>query len=53
MQPGCRRIYKMSLIVIIRIIAASLFMATYFTRRRFGVLGLALCAGVDFVWSYG
>lgn len=45
MQPGCRRGYKMSLIVIIGIIAASLFMATYFTRRRFGVLGLALCAG--------
>lgn len=35
----------MSFIVILGIIAASLFAATYFTRRRFGVLGLALCAG--------
>ena len=35
----------MSFMVILGIIAASLFAATYFTRRRFGVLGLALAAG--------
>lgn len=35
----------MSFIVILGIIAAALFAATYFTRRRFGVLGLALAAG--------
>ena len=35
----------MSFIMILGIIVAALFAATYFTRRRFGVLGLALTAG--------
>lgn len=35
----------MSLVVILIIIIAILFIVTYVTRRRFGVLGLALCAG--------
>ncbi len=35
----------MSVIVIILIIIGLLFALTYFTRRRFGVLGLALAAG--------
>ena len=35
----------MSLVVILLIVIAVLFVVTYITRRRFGVLGLALCAG--------
>ena len=35
----------MSVVVIILIIIGLLFTLTYFTRRRFGVLGLALAAG--------
>lgn len=35
----------MSLVVILLVIIAVLFVVTYITRRRFGVLGLALCAG--------
>ncbi len=35
----------MNFAIILGTIAASLFVAAYFTRRRFGVLGLALCAG--------
>lgn len=35
----------MSFMMIVGIIVASLFAATYFTRRRYGVLALALCAG--------
>lgn len=35
----------MSFIMILGIIAACLFVATYLTRRRYGVLGLALAAG--------
>ncbi len=35
----------MNIITVILIIVASLFLAAYFTKRRFGVLGLALCAG--------
>jgi len=35
----------MSLVVILLVIIAILFIVTYVTRRRFGVLGLALCAG--------
>lgn len=43
----------MSFIVIIGIIAAVLFAAIYFTRRRFGVLGLALAAGslISELWT--
>lgn len=43
----------MSFIMILGIIVAALFAATYFTRRRFGVLGLALCAGfiVSGLWT--
>ena len=35
----------MNIVVILVIIVALLFGLTYFMRRRFGVLGLALCAG--------
>ena len=35
----------MSVAVVLAIILALLFAMTYFTRRRFGVLGLALAAG--------
>jgi hypothetical protein len=35
----------MSFLIIFLIIIASLFAAAYFTKRRFGVLGLALAAG--------
>lgn len=43
----------MSFIAILGIITASLFAATYFTHRRFGVLGLALCAGsiLSVMWT--
>lgn len=35
----------MNLLIILAIIVVVLFAVTYFTRRRFGVLGLALSAG--------
>lgn len=35
----------MNLVIILIVIVAVLFAVAYFTRRRFGVLGLALCAG--------
>ncbi|MCA9334697.1 hypothetical protein KC953_00965 [Candidatus Saccharibacteria bacterium] len=35
----------MSIVVVVLCIIAVLFIGTYITRRRFGVLGLALCAG--------
>ncbi|USN96780.1 MAG: hypothetical protein H6797_01080 [Candidatus Nomurabacteria bacterium] len=35
----------MSIVLVLIIIIAILFAFTYVTRRRFGVLGLALCAG--------
>lgn len=35
----------MSIVLIVLAIIALLFAVTYITRRRFGVLGLALCAG--------
>lgn len=35
----------MSIVLILLVIIAILFAVTYITRRRFGVLGLALCAG--------
>ena len=35
----------MNLVIILLIVVALLFVMTYFTKRRFGVLGLALCAG--------
>lgn len=35
----------MSLVAILLVIIAILFVTTYVTKRRFGVLGLALCAG--------
>ncbi|HUO61987.1 MAG TPA: hypothetical protein VMT96_00860 [Candidatus Bathyarchaeia archaeon] len=35
----------MNIVIVLGIIIAVLFAVTYFTRRRFGVLGLALCAG--------
>ncbi|MCA9340803.1 MAG: hypothetical protein KDA17_07855 [Candidatus Saccharibacteria bacterium] len=35
----------MSIVLVVIIIIAVLFAITYITRRRFGVLGLALCAG--------
>lgn len=35
----------MNILVILVVAVGLLFATTYFTRRRFGVLGLALCAG--------
>lgn len=35
----------MNIVIILLIVVGLLFATTYFTRRRFGVLGLALCAG--------
>ncbi len=35
----------MNLAIILSIVIVTLFAMTYFTKRRFGVLGLALCAG--------
>jgi hypothetical protein len=35
----------MNIVVILLMVVGLLFATTYFTRRRFGVLGLALCAG--------
>ncbi len=43
----------MNFVIILLIIAAIFFVTTYFTKRRFGVLGLALAAGsmVSTLWS--
>lgn len=43
----------MSLVVFLLIIIGLLFALTYVTRRRFGVLGLALCAGflISEMWT--
>lgn len=35
----------MNIAIIVAIVVGALFATAYFTRRRFGVLGLALCAG--------
>ena len=35
----------MTLVIIIAILIGSLFLLAYLTKRRFGLLGLALCAG--------
>ncbi len=35
----------MNIIIVILVVIALLFLTAYFTKRRFGVLGLALCAG--------
>ncbi len=35
----------MNLVIVLIVIVAILFVFAYLTRRRFGVLGLALCAG--------
>lgn len=35
----------MNIVVIVLVVIALLFLTAYFTKRRFGVLGLALCAG--------
>jgi hypothetical protein len=43
----------MNIVVILIIIVGLLFAATYFTKRRYGVLGLALCAGylLSTIWT--
>lgn len=43
----------MTLVAVIIAIVATLFAMTYVTRRRFGVLGLALCAGylISEMWT--
>jgi|TARA_B100001245_G_scaffold135579_1_gene100645 hypothetical protein len=43
----------MSIVIILLIIIAALFAMTYLTKRRFGVLGLALCAGylISEMWT--
>jgi len=43
----------MNVIVVLLSIVFLLFALTYFTRRRFGVLGLALCAGslISEMWT--
>lgn len=35
----------MNIVAVVLIVIALLFLTAYFTKRRFGVLGLALCAG--------
>ncbi len=44
----------MEIILIYIIIAVALFMATFITKRRFGLLGLALAAGsiLSGIWEY-
>ncbi len=44
----------MSVLIIFIVIALLLFMSSYITRRRFGLLGLALAAGATLstIWSY-
>lgn len=43
----------MSIVVVLAVIVAVLFAMTYLTKRRFGVLGLALCAGylISDMWT--
>jgi hypothetical protein len=43
----------MNIAIILIIIVVALFTLAYFTRRRFGVLGLALCAGylLSIMWA--
>lgn len=43
----------MNIVIILLVIVGLLFATTYFTKRRFGVLGLALCAGflLSTMWS--
>ena len=44
----------MELIIVYAIIIAALFAAAFFTKRRFGLLGLALAAGslLSSIWGY-
>jgi len=44
----------MSVLIIFIVIALMLFMSSYITRRRFGLLGLALAAGATLstIWGY-
>ena len=44
----------MNAVIVLPIIAISLFLAAYITKRRFGLLGLALGAGATLsgIWSY-
>lgn len=41
------------MVIILAIVVGALFATAYFTRRRFGVLGLALCAGflLSMMWT--
>lgn len=43
----------MNLSIVLLIVVGILFVTTYITRRRFGVLGLALCAGylLSIMWA--
>lgn len=43
----------MNLVIILLVVVGTLFATAYFTRRRFGVLGLALCAGflLSMMWT--
>lgn len=43
----------MNIVIILAVIIGLLFAMTYFTKRRFGVLGLALCAGflISEMWT--
>lgn len=43
----------MNIVIILTVIIGLLFALTYFTKRRFGVLGLALCAGflISEMWT--
>lgn len=47
MPRACRREYNqsMNIVYIVLFVIIGLFVLAYWTRRRFGVLGLALCAG--------
>lgn len=44
----------MELIVVYGLVMAALFVAAFFTKRRFGLLGLALAAGslLSSIWGY-
>jgi hypothetical protein len=43
----------MNIIIVLAVLVGLLFATAYFTRRRYGVLGLALCAGylISTMWT--
>lgn len=43
----------MNIVIVLAVLVGLLFATAYFTRRRYGVLGLALCAGylISTIWT--